>query len=154
MHFQREYLPAIFEEIKPLISKHYLEIAHYQDIPLNPDWDAYKNAEDAGAIRAFTVRNADMALIGYQIFFVKHNIHYKSSKQASQDILFIDPDYRRSSVGYNFIDWCDSQLREEGVQAVYQHVKAEHNFGPLLEKLDYKLVDLIYARRLDSKGVE
>jgi hypothetical protein len=41
------------------------------------------------------------------------------------------------------------RLALEGIQVVYHHVKAAHNFGKMLERMDYKLVDLIYAKRLD-----
>lgn len=147
MKYQREKAHDVIAEIKPLIEKHYLEIAHFQDIPLVPDYQAYMNAEDNGALRVFTVRSEDGLMIGYAIFFVRLNIHYSTSLQASQDILFVDPDHR--GTGAKFILWCDQQLKDEGVQAVYHHVKEAHNFGPMLERMGYQLVDLIYTRRLD-----
>jgi hypothetical protein len=100
-----------------------------------------------GTLRTFTARDADGVLTGYCVFFVRHNIHYASSLQASQDVIYIDPE--RRGFGAEFILWCDQQLKEEGVQAVYHHVKQAHNFGPLLERFGYECVDLIYARRLD-----
>lgn len=147
--FQRERLDDALSEVIPLTVLHYEEIAHYLDIPLKPDWDIYRNIEGLGNLRVFTARDeATQELIGYAFFYVKHNIHYSTSLQASQDILFIHPDKR--GFGSKFIAWCDDQLKLEGVQAVYHHVKKKHNFGPLLEKLGYELVDLIYARRLDK----
>lgn len=151
MKFQRETAtPEFCEELKPLLSKHYLEIAHYQDIPLDPAFDQYCALEKAGALRVFTCRDETSRLIGYCIFFVKHNLHYQGSLQAVQDILFIDPEFRNAGFGARFIDFCDSQLRSEGVQVSYHHVKKAHNFGPLLEKLGYLEVDLIFGRRLDK----
>lgn len=147
MQFQREATPKIFAELKPLLEKHWREVAHFQDIPLEPDWETYENLDNSGALRTYTVRTLDGVLVGYAIYFVRSNPHYKSSIQASQDILFMDPAYRGK--GGRFIKWCDEQLKADGVQAVYQHVKAKHNFGPLLERIGYQLVDLIYARRLD-----
>jgi hypothetical protein len=52
-------------------------------------------------------------------------------------------------MGGRFIKWCDEQLRAEGVAVVYHHIKAAHNFGPMLERFGYELVDLIYSRRLN-----
>lgn len=135
------------EEALPLLDLHYKEIAHYLDIPLKPNFEGYFNAEDSGALRVFTARK-EGKLIGYAIFFLKHNLHYSSSLQAAQDILFLHPGHR--GTGGRFIKWCDTQLQAEGVQAVYHHVKAAHNFGPLLERMGYSLVDHIYARRLDK----
>lgn len=147
MKFQREIGASIFDELKPLLELHWREIAHYQDILLEPDWESYKKCEEQGFLRVYTARNAGL-LVGYGVYFVRYNLHYRSSLQASQDILFIHPDFRGR--GGRFIAYCDAQLREEGVQAVYHHVKAAHNFGPLLERMGYALVDLIYAKRLDK----
>lgn len=147
MKFAKEFGRDIVEEIAPLLVLHYKEIAHYQDIPLEPALDKYLSIEDEGLLRVYTARK-DGKLVGYSIYFIRHNLHYSSSKQALQDILFIHPEHR--GTGGKLIAWCDEQLRAEGVQAVYHHVKAAHNFGPLLERMGYKLIDLIYARRLDT----
>ncbi len=146
--FSREPLtPQWFEEAMPLLRLHYKEIAHYQDIPLDPDEDAYLDAEKRGAIRCFVARDQFGLLMGYAVFFVRYNIHYKTSLQAIQDVIYVDPNKR--GIGARFIPWCDAKLKEEGVQVVYHHVKDEHNFGPLLERIGYKLIDHIYGRRLD-----
>jgi GNAT superfamily N-acetyltransferase len=144
--FQRERAQAIFEEIAPLLKKHWEEIAHYKDIPLEPDFDLYKRIEDTGGLRAFTARDEAGAVVGYAVFFLKTNPHYKSSLQAVQDVIFIDKE--RRGFGRHFIAWCDEQLKADGAEAVYHHVKSAHNWGSVLEKMGYQLVDLIYARRL------
>jgi GNAT superfamily N-acetyltransferase len=151
MRFQREKLTAsLCEELKPLLERHYLEIAHYQDIPLDPDYEQYVKLEDAGVLRVFTARESKFSMLaGYAIFFVKNNLHYKASLQAIQDIIFVHPGFRSAGFGAKLITFCDEELQKEKVQVVYHHVKEAHNFGPLLEKIGYKLVDLIYGRRLD-----
>lgn len=150
MNFQREsFTQGLYDEMLPLLRAHWEEIAHYKDIPLNPDQHGYQLAADRGALRIFTVRDPDNVLIGYAVFFVRFNLHYASSLQAVQDILFLDAAYRGRMTGYRFIKWCDEQLKSEGVQAVYHHVKSAHDFGPMLERQGYQLVDHIYARRLD-----
>jgi GNAT superfamily N-acetyltransferase len=149
MRFEREITTHdLCQEMLPLFQLHYQEIAHFQDIPLDPDFDQYVQMERAGFVRTYTARDDERKLVGYAVFFVRKNLHYKNSLQALQDILFIHPD--RRGFGVRFIIWCDRMLRMEGVQAVYHHVKEKHNFGPMLERLGYQLVDLIYTRRLDQ----
>lgn len=131
----------------PLLQLHWKEIAHYTDIPLDPDVNQYKMLSSLGMIRIFTAR-CEGHLSGYAVFFVRPNAHYKTSLQAVQDILFLDKPMRGGN-GYKFIQWCDEQLKKEEIQVVYHHVKQAHNFGPMLERMGYELVDLIYARRLD-----
>lgn len=143
--FQKELFTDVIDEAMPLIEKHYNEIAHFKDIPLDPDIELYKKVEDAGVFHVFTAR-MDGILVGYAAYFVKPNPHYKTSVQAVQDVLYVDPDHR--GFGKKFIDWIDLHLSSMGVQATYQHTKAAYNFGPLLERLGYVLVDHIYVRRL------
>lgn len=142
-----------FQEALPLLEAHWQEIAHFKDIPLDPDYEAYKKIEAAGFLRCYTARwesGPVSHMVGYAVYFLRYHPHYKSSLQASQDILYIDPKYR-GGTGARFINWCDDQLRAEHVQVVYHHVKAAHNFGPLLERFGYELQDLIYGKRLDKE---
>jgi hypothetical protein len=152
--FQREQLVQTAEEVYPLLEKHWEYIAHYKDIELNPDWEVYFGAEAKGMLRCYSVRH-DQAMVGYAVFFVKANAHYRQSLQALQDILWIDPAHRSPTLGVRFINWCDEQLRQDGVQVVYHHVKLSHNFGPVLKYLGYEPIEEVWGRRLDSdKGGE
>lgn len=142
--FDREYsVYGIWDEIYPLLVQHKDEIAHHKDIPLDPDKDFYMKACALGMVRVFTARE-DAKLIGYAIFFVKPDFHYQQLT-AQQDIIFIQKDKR--GFGRKFIEWCDEQLKAEGVRFVSHHVKKAHDFSPLLRRIGYELVDLIYVRR-------
>lgn len=147
MNYQREAVADILDEMKPLLELHWREIAHYQDIPLDPDYEFYATSP---YVRMFTARDLGR-LVGYGLFHVSLNKHYMGSRQAVQDILFVHPEYRGGLTGSKLIRFCDEQLRAEGCQVVYQHLKAAHNFGPLLERHGYELMDLIYAKRLDKE---
>ena len=148
--FARERMHDLWPELEPLIREHWLEVAHYLDIPLDPDRDAYNAMEDAGAVRAYTARIKGV-LVGYVIYFVRPNLHYSGSKQAVQDVLFIAPEHR-GGLGFRLLRWSHERLRDEGVQVVYQHVKVKPglNFGPVLERMGYELIDNIYGKRLDK----
>lgn len=144
--FQQEVLSAIWDDLMPLLNEHWKEIAHYPDIPLDIDRGTYERLEANDSIRLYTLRE-DRELVGYACFFIINHPHYRSSKQAQQDVIYIAPKAR--GVGKQFIKDCDEELRREGVQVVSHHVKAAHNFGPMLERIGYELQDLIYTRRLD-----
>jgi len=143
--FQKEIASECFDEALPLLVEHYKEVYQFKDIPLKPDFIKYKQIEEVGLIRTFTARD-NGELIGYAIFVVHNHLHHKSSLQAIQDLLFIKKDKR--GFGKDFIAWCDEQLKLEGVQVVMHHVKIEHDFGSLLERNDYKMIERVYARRL------
>jgi len=150
MKFQREIATSrLFEELAHLFEKHYLEISANLDIKLELHVERYLLIENAGGLRMFIARNENDEAIGYAWFFVSHNLHYRESLQAVQDVIYLDRSYRGTGLGKEFIQWCDDQLKTEGCQLVYHHIKARHNFGPMLESIGYKLVDLIYSKRLD-----
>src|SRR3990167_4142324 len=128
--FGIEKVSQVLNEIIPLCIKHWEEIAHFKDIPLEIDRDGYARLENLGLLRIFTARE-DTKLIGYSIYIVSYNMHYKSSLQAKQDVLYIDKEKR--GFGHKFILWCDEQLKKEGVQVVYHHIKAAHNWGKMIE---------------------
>lgn len=139
--------PELLTEVEPLLAMHSKEVSHYPDIPLDPDYEGYYQIQDRGGLRVFVARDERKVLIGYSVFFIRRGMHYRSSLQAYQDILFIHPE--RRGFGMRFIDWCDGVLRTEGVQVVYQHLKFAADFSKMLERLDYEKIDMIMGRRLD-----
>lgn len=146
MNFARETLDTCLNEAKPLLIDHWKEIAQYDDILLDVDTERYYNLERSGFLRIYTARK-DGLLVGYAVFVVNTHPHYKNSLQAMQDIIFIHPSHR--GTGGKFILWCDRQLKDEGVQVVFHHIKAKHDWGKMLERFGYELIDKIYGRRLD-----
>lgn len=146
--FCRERIADVIGEIKPLLQAHWEEIAHYPDIPLKPDYDRYMAAEYKGQLRIFTARKGH-TLIGYAIYAVAHGMHYSNCLVAVQDVLYLDPAYRRGRVGWRLIEHADNVLQAEGVGVVVQHQKIAHPaLGQLLERMGYEQQDIIWTRRL------
>jgi hypothetical protein len=148
--FQRESIRGLWDELAPLLEQHWREVAFYPDIALAPDTSRYEALEDAGVLRCFTARQ-EGKLVGYSFYFVTQHLHYVGSKMAQQDVIFVEPSKRKGTLGAKLIAWCDEQLRQEQVQVVVQHVKvAPHlDFGPLLARLGYEPVDMLWSKRLD-----
>lgn len=151
--FGSETFDEVVDEILPLLERHWREVAYYDDIPLSPEWATYEFAARQGILRVFTVR-IDDKLVGYTVFIVRPNIHYSSCVQATEDLLFVAPEYRKGRLGMQLIQYSDAELAKEGVQVVTRHVKAQPglDFGPLLERIGYEPIDRIFGRRLD-KGI-
>lgn len=148
--FQREKAQDVFKEMAPLLRRHYGEIAHYKDIPLDPDFDTYFKMEDAGILRVYTARDEVNRLVGYAVYFIKTNLHYRSSLQAIQDVLFISADVR-GMFGAKFIIWTENQLKKENVQVVFQHIKiTTSKTVDLFKRMGYVPIDLILGKRLDG----
>lgn len=150
VYFQQERSVDLWPEITPLIAQHYEEIAHHKDIPLDPDVERYNAMDDAGLLRCFTARDCGR-LIGYAIFICGPNLHYKSTKIANQDVLFLAPEARNGTTAMRFFDFFEKRLAGEGWQLTMQHEKIAHPaLGRLAERRGYEPMDRIWVKRLDK----
>jgi len=151
MFLQREsFTDGFVDEVLPMLMAHWAEIAHYDDITLAPDWDAYAAMDQSGMLRIYTARDAELSLLGYVVYVVRPAPHYSGSIQAVQDVLYLDPSSRGQMFGAKLLAFSHTQLADEHVQVVYQHVKLAHDFGRLLERLGYEPIERIFAKRLDT----
>lgn len=146
VRFQRETVGGIIDDILPLAKKHYQEVSHYSDIPLELDYQKFYALEKINALFIFSIRAQDRALIGYAVFFADKHVHY-ASKHAHSDAIFILPEYR-GELGRKFVDWCDQEMKKEGVSLVYHSVTPKKDFSKMLKKLGYELHETIYTRKL------
>ena len=147
--YNLERLDEVRDDVEYLLEMHWQEIAHWHDIKLAPDWATYERMAEAGLLRIYTVRTSTWRLVGYAVFFVRHNVHYSSSLQAVQDILFLLPAHRGAAVGAGLVQYAEDDLRQLGVQVVYHHVKHAFDFGPMLDRMGYERVEHVMAKRLD-----
>lgn len=151
LSFQQERAQDCFIEAKPMLEAHWAEVAHYPDIPFDPDLDAYVLLENAGMLRAYTVRERG-EMKGYAVFFLRADIHYRSALYAACDIIYLDPALRGGMLAARFIMWCDEQLKlgaPDGTLLISHHVKFAHDWTPLLKRLGYEPVDAVWFRRMD-----
>lgn len=150
MNFAIEKYNDVIGDIVPLFELHWKEIATYQDIPLEPDYGFYAKMSKEERLVCYTARNSEGQLIGYSIFFLrKGHPHYKSHSWASNDIVWLHPDYRGFGVGKRFVAFWDEDLRARGFDVVKVDVKLEHPaLGFLLEGCDYRPTERSYEKRL------
>lgn len=137
----------LIAELDELLELHYRECSAHQDIPLDPDWDRYHQMQDAGLLSVFTARDNAGELIGYAAFITSYNLHYRTSLQAVQDVVFLHPEHRNGTAGYLLLRYADRELDAAGVDVIYHHVKVFNDFSPVLERMGYAPVEKILAKR-------
>jgi hypothetical protein len=149
--FQQESIREIWREMDELLSLHYEEVALYKSlIKLEPMWNQYFALEDLGRFIIYTVRD-DGVLVGYGAFFVTPHMHYGSTVVAMNDVLFIHPEYRKSTGGYRLIKFCDESLRQRGdIHKITWHVKIAKDWTKVLHKLGYADEEIMCGKMVGS----
>lgn len=146
--FARERLDDVSEEIKPLLQKHWQEIAVNKDkIKLNPHWGRYRELDESGGIAIYTARD-DGKLVGYFVLFIMNHIHYSDHIFAINDIIFVDPEYRKGTMAIRFLKWCEEDLKGIGVSVIAVNSKEHQPFGKVLERIGYNFTERLYTKAL------
>ncbi len=144
--YQQEFLLTARPDAQRLLEAHWEEIAlNKGKIALNPDWDAYEALEEAGKLLIFTARE-DNKLIGYFVVLVGVNLHYKDHVFATNDILYLDKDYRKGRIGLKLIKFAEKCLKDDGVSVLTINTKVHKPFDTLMEYLGFNLIERVYSK--------
>lgn len=141
------------EELPPLFHEHWLEVGlHRKQIPLDPDWKRYQDMDAGGQLHMITVRDEGI-LVGYYLAIVWTHLHYKTSKTAWSDLLFILPGYRATgrgmvNTGYELLKYMETSLKSAGVQRTYLMTKAHLPINILMKRLKYRLIERVFSKLL------
>lgn len=148
IRFDTENFAGVREEIAPLIEAHYEEVALHQDaVKLAPDWGRYRHAEQTRSLAVYTARDDDK-LVGYSVFLLSYHLHYVHTLVAANDVLYLDPQYRKGSAGIKLIKHSEEDLRDRGVDRILWHVKCGHDFRAILHRLGYADEETIVGKLL------
>lgn len=146
--FAVETYESLLDDIKPMLVPHKDELAVYEDIPLDPDYDFYRRAGEAGLLTFLTVREEGV-LIGYAIFIVRLHAHYKGHRWALNDITWLHPNYRGAHIGAAFIAFWDKYFAEIGVNVVHVNTKTSHPaLAYVLKQAGYKTIEHGHEKRI------
>lgn len=142
-----------YADARPLIEQHWREVAHFPDVPLNPDLTRYRAMHDAGMLHCYVARGASGRVYGYALFIVNRSLHYADSVMAMEDVIFVDPEVRGGVLGKQLIQFSEMQLRALGVEFVTHHQKQAHPaLGRLLSHLGYEAFEVNWIKRLVKPG--
>ena len=156
--FQREYLADARADpnLPALLARHWAEIALNQDtVPLAPDWERYHQMEFAGALHITTARDERGFIVGYAVFLVGENAHYKGLTVADGDIFYLHPSYRQGLAGLSMLRAAEDLLREVGVNMIVNKDKMHAPLGIVFKRMGYEPIETVYAKMIaapDSAG--
>lgn len=138
---------SIVDECQPLVREHHNEISPFVTEGLDPDYVRYHAMECAGFLHVYTVRD-DIDLVGYSSYVLFNQPHCIGIMHAHHDALYVQPEYRKVSVGARLLAFCEQQLERAGVGVVFQAVSTKCDVSELLIAMKYQLVNHVYAKQL------
>ena len=152
--YQVERYRDIEPELVEIYPEHYDELAvNKHRKKLNPDFECYRAMADAGVLHIPTAR-AGGNLVGYFIFVVRMNLHYKDLRTAYNDIFYLRKPYRRGHNGLAFVRFVLESFKPLGVDEVYCGTKLHNDYGPIFEHFGFAPIERIYTKLLDGSKNE
>jgi GNAT superfamily N-acetyltransferase len=143
---QVENFDPFLEEVKPLLPRHYEELALDQDkIPLDPMFELYTQRSNLGQAMAVTVRETGK-LVGYFVGFVAPGLHYRTCLTLTMDIFYVLSEHRGSGAGYMLFKEVEKECKRRGIQRMFVGSKLHKDASWLFEKLGYVEVERYYSK--------
>ncbi len=147
---QIEPFPAFLDEVKPLLPRHWEELALNKDeVPLDPQYGVYLERDWQGQVLVMTVRE-DAVLVGYFVGFVAPGLHYQTCLTLTMDIFWVAPEARGGGVGYHLFREVEREAKRRGVKRMFVGSKLHKDASWLFERLGYQEVERYYSQWLGA----
>jgi GNAT superfamily N-acetyltransferase len=145
---QVEPLRLVIEEIKPLLQRHWQEIALDQDtVEMVPDWPRYEAMERLGQLSIVSVR-ASGRLVGYCAMVIQPGLHYATTLEARMDVFFLAPEHRGRMGGVRLFKAVEAELKRRGVRRMFVGSKLHRDSSRLFEALGYRPIEQWFSKML------
>lgn len=152
--FRTERFDDVWHDARPLLRRHWEELA-CKDIcgPLDMDTEVYRRLEQAGALHVTTARLRESGvgqagLVGYAVYVLAQNMHYRGLLAAEPDVFFLLPEHRRGMTGVRLLRAAEAALARRGAGIVMQKVKISRDCGVIFKRMGYTHVENLWMKRL------
>lgn len=147
--YQQESLFKVITEVSYLLHLDWQEVGRLKDqYPLEPNWELYQILEDSGNLRIFTARDSG-TLVGYFTVISSPSLHSKGKMVASNDVIFLHPNYRKGFVGIKLFKFAEKCVKEDGFQQLQISYTDQFDISSMLAALGYAKVETKFEKRLD-----
>lgn len=111
--------------LEDLLHLNWEEIESNQDkVPLAINWASYRDFERRGILKAGYLRKKGV-LIGYTVWFLHEPMHHGLTKWAINDMIWLDPEHRKSLAGIWMLQEAERLLLEAGAKVITINTKVE-----------------------------
>ena len=134
------------ERAMPLLRQNWAETGF--DFEFAPDVSAYQRLFDAGVV--FGVGALDgQDVAGYCTVTVVRHPHNPAVVVASNDALFVKPEWRGGAVALRLIQAAESEAVRRGAMRFTWHTRAGTSLAAVLERRGYKPADVVVMKELE-----
>lgn len=139
-----------FRDILPEI--HQLHVEHWQEtekhrhgLRMNPNYEAMLARERAGEMVQFTLRDSDGQLVGNCRVYINVSLHTQT-RYASEDTLFIKPQYRGGFVVMALMKFAENSMRAIGITEMRTNSKVINKADVLMRRMRYTPVAIEFVK--------
>lgn len=154
--FGIEPLAKCWNECMALAVMHWQETEEYRHGQVFcPSFERYQEYDKLGMLVVYTARDGQR-LAGHCGMYFCYSMHTQQLI-ATEDALFMHPDYRRGRNAIRFIQFIEADCRARGVVEIGITAKTSNTVGKLLQYLDFVPVSVQYSKslaRADSASVQ
>ncbi|HEY2538226.1 MAG TPA: GNAT family N-acetyltransferase [Stellaceae bacterium] len=148
--FQAEAFFDVIEEAKPLLQRHWEEIAlDKASVPLDPDWDRYREFDKKNGLSVVTAR-VNGELVGYCCMILSMGLHYKTTPEAIMDIFWLAPEVRGRMGGVRLFRAVEKELQRLGIRRVNVGSKLHKDVSRLFLALGYQPIEMWFSKLLEA----
>jgi len=141
-----ETFDEAFGELGELFAENHKESGVFPDkIDLNVLDDFYEWSSENGNVR-FHIARDDGKVVGYTVTFIGNHPHYQDKVFATNDVLYITPDYRKTSVAKDLIEFVEKDMKDTGVDVMSFHTKCDNPCRKLMESVGFKEDEIQYFK--------
>jgi GNAT superfamily N-acetyltransferase len=136
-----------------LAALHFLE-CETDAPPYAPDWARCLEMERLGLFVAISLRR-DGRLIGYSLFVLAGTLHTRSTVEAFNDAVYVDPAERKGPTGVVLLRRTERLLAARGARRLIYRTKLHGGLGArdksatvgrLLERLGYSPAEVVHVK--------
>lgn len=117
-------------------------------IPLNMDWQTYKQLEAVGVLYTYTARDGRDALVGMVMYNVVMHPHHAGHRFAECDIICVNPANRGQGIGRGLMQYAEVNLKALGVSEIVHRHKLNYEVPPLFLTQGYEAVETVYRKKV------
>jgi GNAT superfamily N-acetyltransferase len=147
-----EPLSVCWPEIEAIGRAHWQETMEYYrgKQPYAPSYDRYNSYDKAGWLITFTARDSETGqMVGYSLMYLVPSMHTQTMI-ATEDTIFLLPEYRRGRNGLRFHQFIEAELRERGAREIVVTAKPGSAACRLLEHIGFSVINHQYSKHLDA----